>query len=78
MRTLTFKVLETLGGRIEEAARKRAESKSALVRRAVERLLARESPLPGSFAELAADFAGSVEGPGDLSTNPRRMKGYGR
>ena len=75
---MTLKVPEALEGRIAAAARKRGESKSALVRRAVDRLLAREAPLPGSFAELAAEFAGCVEGPGDLSTNPNHMKGYGR
>jgi hypothetical protein len=33
---------------------------------------------PGSFLEAARDFVGSVEGPGDLSTNPEYMKDYGR
>jgi hypothetical protein len=33
---------------------------------------------PGSFLEAAGDLVGSVEGPSDLSTNPKYMKEYGR
>jgi hypothetical protein len=31
----------------------------------------------GSFLERNRDLCGSVEGPGDLSTNPKYMEGYG-
>lgn len=31
-----------------------------------------------SFAALAEDLAGCVEGPDDLSVNPDRFAGYGR
>jgi hypothetical protein len=31
-----------------------------------------------SFLEAAREFIGSVEGPGDLSTNPKYMQGYGK
>jgi hypothetical protein len=33
---------------------------------------------PGSFLDGVEDLIGSVEGPGDLSTNPEHMAGYGR
>jgi hypothetical protein len=33
---------------------------------------------PGSFLEAAGDLVGNVEGPGDLSTNPKYMEDYGR
>ena len=32
----------------------------------------------GSVADLAGDIIGSVEGPGDLSTNKKHMDDYGR
>jgi hypothetical protein len=35
-------------------------------------------PTPGSALELAGDLVGCVEGPGDLTTNPKYMEGYGR
>lgn len=31
-----------------------------------------------SFLDAAREFIGCVEGPGDLSTNPRYMEGYGK
>jgi hypothetical protein len=31
-----------------------------------------------SFLEAARDWIGCVEGPGDLSTNPKYMEGYGQ
>lgn len=33
---------------------------------------------PGSFLEAAGDLIGSVEGLGDLATNPKYMKNYGK
>ena len=35
-------------------------------------------PTPGSALELAGDLVGCVEGPGDLTTNPKYMEDYGR
>jgi|AntRauTorcE11897_2_1112592.scaffolds.fasta_scaffold10019_2 hypothetical protein len=61
------------------AARRGVTQKQAvmdLVNEAVE-----EKPVkaePGSFLEAAGDLVGSVEGPSDLSTNPKYMKEYGR
>lgn len=31
-----------------------------------------------SFLDAAREFIGCAEGPGDLSTNPRYMEGYGK
>ena len=42
-----------------------------------ELLRVEESEEPKSFAETARDIIGMGEGPGDLSTNPNYMKGYG-
>ncbi|MFN0061183.1 MAG: hypothetical protein ACKVPX_01500 [Myxococcaceae bacterium] len=50
-------------------------SLSKVVRDALEK--ADESPV-GSFAELARDFCGKFLGPEDLSSNPKRLKGYGK
>lgn len=30
-----------------------------------------------SFLSAASEFAGALEGPGDLSTNPKYMEGFG-
>jgi hypothetical protein len=36
------------------------------------------TPRPGSCLERAGDLVGSVEGPGDLSTNPKYMEDFGK
>jgi hypothetical protein len=33
---------------------------------------------PGSCHDVAADLAGCVEGPGDLSANKKYMQGFGK
>lgn len=38
----------------------------------------RRKPTPGSALELAGDLVGSVEGPRDLSTNPKYLEGFGQ
>ena len=43
-----------------------------------ERPLVQETEEPKSFAEVARDIIGMGEGPGDLSTNPDYMEGYGQ
>ena len=35
-------------------------------------------PDPGSFLDGIEDVVGCVDGPEDLSSNPRRMDGFGR
>jgi len=54
-------------------------STSALVREALEDRLGGETrDRTGSCLDLAADLAGALTGPADLSSNARHLKGYGR
>ena len=80
MKTLTVKVPEALDARLNALARRQSVGRSMIVRRALVRYLAsvegRSSE--ATFLNLARDLAGSVEGPRDLSTAQRHMKGYGR
>ena len=43
-------------------------------KRAKQKRLAKARP---TASELAADLMGAFDGPGDLSTNPKYMEGYG-
>ncbi len=66
---------------IERLAKRRGTSQKAVVLAAIERELHEEGfpePKPGSFLEAAWDFVGSIEGPPDLSTNPKYMEGFGK
>jgi Ribbon-helix-helix protein, copG family len=75
MKTLSLKLPPSLRVKLERAAKERGQSKSALVRAALELYLNGERPV--SALELAGDFVGCGEGPGDLSTNPKYMEGFG-
>ena len=75
MRTVSFKLPGHLVDALSDLAQRQKLSRSALVREALEARLA--SPRQ-SVTALAADLVGSVEGPVDLATNPRHMRGFGR
>jgi hypothetical protein len=80
MKTLSLKLPPRLRSRLERAAKQRGQSKSEVVRAALEQFLndERAGKGPLSALELAGDLVGCVEGPGDLSTNPRYMEGFGQ
>ena len=79
MRTITLKLPDALAARVSATVRKRGVSTSALVREALEERLVNETRArTGSCLDLAGDLAGVLTGPADLSSNPRRLKGYGR
>jgi hypothetical protein len=79
MRTITVKLPDGLAARVSAAVRRRGVSTSTLVREALEERLAGEKRgRGGSCLDLAGDLAGIVDGPADLSSNPKRLRGYGR
>lgn len=79
MKTLSFKLPESVLEKLDAAARERGESRSALLREAIETVLSGGVRVQnGSCLDLAKDLAGSVKGPEDLSCNKGRMEGYGR
>ena len=75
MRTVSFKLPPELDDALDDLARARGASRSALVREALE-LLAKGKRR--SVAALAGDLVGSIEGPTDLATNKKHMAGYGK
>ena len=77
MKTIATKLPDDLLAAILSAARNRGETRSAVVREALEEFLSKNQKT-GSCFDLAHDLAGSVEGPPDLSTNPEHMDHYGR
>jgi predicted transcriptional regulator len=75
MRTVSFKLPEQLDDALSDLARRRGASRSALVREALE-VFARVERR--SVTAAVDQFLTPVEGPLDLSTNPKHMTGYGR
>jgi Arc/MetJ-type ribon-helix-helix transcriptional regulator len=79
MPTVTVKLPRPLAERLRRAVVRRRCTRSALVRAAIEAHLAAEGGGTGvSCFDLASDLAGAVSGPSALSSNRRRLKGYGR
>ena len=79
MKTLTVKVPEKLDLKLAAVAAKRGESKSNLIRTAIESILnANEAIALNSCLDMAKDLVGSVEGPSDLSYHKKHLKGYGK
>jgi predicted transcriptional regulator len=67
MKTLSFKLPESVLEKLDAAARERGESSSALLREAIETVLSGGARVQnGSCLDLAKDLAGSVKGPEDL------------
>ena len=75
MRTVSFKLPEDIDDALNELARVRRSTRSALVREALESLAKGKRR---SVTALASDLVGSVEGPSDLATGRKHMSGYGR
>jgi hypothetical protein len=79
MKTVTVKVPEELDQKLTAFAQKTGDSKSNLIRTAIEYILSsRDSIPPNSCLDLAKDLSGSVEGPADLSFSRKHLKGYGQ
>ena len=79
MKILTVKVPGALDARLASLAKRRRATKSAVVREAIEEICRDEGKnIAGSCLDLARDLAGCVEGPKNLSSNKKYLKGYGR
>jgi hypothetical protein len=78
MKTLSLKLPELLFEQLTSIAKKRGESKSALVREAIKLITGENHDLNrGSCLDIAQDLAGFVSGPKDLSFNKKHLRGYG-
>lgn len=77
--TISLRLTDTLLRKLERAAGERGQSKSDVIRSAIEQYLNGEQTIvPGSLLEAAKPWIGCVAGPGDLSTNPMYMEGFGK
>ena len=75
--TITVKLPKPLFQKLEAEARRRKTSASQVL---VEAFAHTQKDGNGNLSpyERVKDLIGSIEGPGDLSTNPKYLKGYGR
>ena len=79
MKTISVKIPEELDIKLSAVAARRRESKSALIRAALDQMVeSSETVTSNSCLDLAKDLIGTAEGPSDLSHNKKYLKGYGR
>ena len=79
MKALSLKLPDALDRRLDSAVARRGVKKSVLVREALESYLDSSEPVPtGSITDLAGDLVGCIEGPRDLSSNPKYLDGLGQ
>ena len=77
VRTVTIKLPDSLALRLKQTVARRRATQSEVIREALEAHLA--APSVGSYLDLVGDLAGSLRGGApDLSSNKRRLKGFGR
>jgi len=72
-RTVTVKLDRARANKLARLAKQRATTESAVIRSAIDGI----EDTPPSGLEAIADLVGSVEGPSDLSTNPKHLEGLG-
>lgn len=72
---LTVRLDDELMRRLDEEAARAQLSRSRLIR---EILRARLQRRPPSAYDVLAPYSGILDGPTDLSTNPKHLKGMGR
>ncbi len=74
-RIVSIKLDPELDHELGEIARRKKVSRSWVLREALREYAARPRR---SALDLAGDLAGSVQGPEDLSSNPRHLADYGK
>lgn len=79
MKTISLKVPEIMDARLAAIAKQAGKTKSEVAREGLEFFFEKgHTRRSASAYDLSRDLAGSVRGPGDLSSNKERMRGYGR
>jgi Ribbon-helix-helix protein, copG family len=78
MRAISLKLPDDIDTRLEARARELGRTKSQITREALVRFLEGE-PMQGvSCLDLVRDLVGVARGPGDLASNKKHLRGYGR
>jgi Arc/MetJ-type ribon-helix-helix transcriptional regulator len=83
MKPRSLKLPKTLDAKLTRYAASKGASASSVLREALAEYLAkpaaeRGQPQRTTIGQLGADLAGCVDGPGDLSTNPKHLAQFGR
>lgn len=78
MRTISLKVPDGIDEKLEARARDLGKTKSEITREALLQFLEGHRASGVSCLDLVRDLVGTAHGPGDLASNKKHMRGYGR
>ena len=78
MKTISLKLPDDVDARLEARAKAIGKSKSALTREALAKYLDGQRRLGVSCLDLVRDLVGRANEPGDLASNKKHLRGYGR
>lgn len=78
MKHVSLKIRDELHAKLVRLSAERGAAKSDVIRDALESYFAGANGVKVSCADLAGDLIGSLEGPVDLATNPKHLRGYGQ
>jgi len=78
VKTISLKIPDAIDIKLESRARRLRQTKSAITREALARFLKEPAASGVSCLDLVRDLVGTARGPGDLASNPKRLRGYGR
>jgi predicted DNA-binding protein len=78
MKTISLKLPDDVDARLEARAKAIGTSKSALTREALAKYFDGKRGSEVSCLDLVRDLVGRAKGPGDLASNKKHLRGYGR
>ena len=79
MKTISLKLDDRVDAQLTVAAKRMGKTKSQVTREALVAFLEGKSRKVGvSCLDLVKDLIGTAKGPGDLASNKKYMRGYGR
>jgi len=79
MKTISLKLDDRVDAQLTAAAKRTGKTKSQVTREALVAFLEGKSRKVGvSCLDLVKDLIGTAKGPGDLASNKKYMRGYGR
>jgi ribbon-helix-helix CopG family protein len=77
MRAPNIKLPEPLDGKLTAIAKRRHTTRAKALREALD-AFDEQTAKRTTVESIVGDLIGSLEGPGDLLSNPKHMAGYGR
>ena len=78
MKTVSLKLPDDIDAKLEARAAALGQSKSHITREALTQFLEHQATADVSCLDLVRDLVGVAHGPGDLASNKRHLRGYGR